>query len=166
MENATKALLIAGAILIALIFIGIGIGFANSGSGNADQFDSNMESVSATNFNAQFLPYISNSTSASKVKSLVKKVMAHNVKVSTGKNFSAENHQVHLNLYDKNGNHLTKSPLDPDPPGHNYTSAQLQDIYNKISDTKKYKIAVTTGCETYSDGYYNGYLICLSISER
>ena len=159
MENASKALLIAGAVLIAILLISVGIKTFNSTQGMADQVDTTVDTTATSTFNAQFLSYLSNSTSAANARALVSKVLAHNARVSTGSDFSAENHQIYLNLYK---GPVKESGHDTDKGGHNYTSGELQDVYNKISDTKKYKITVTPGC-SYPGGYYKGYVICLSI---
>ena len=38
MENATKALMIAGAVLIAILIIGVGMMIYNSAQGSIDQY--------------------------------------------------------------------------------------------------------------------------------
>lgn len=57
MENASKALLIAGAILIAILLIAIGMMVYNSASGVVDSAASNMSSQEKTMFNKQWTIY-------------------------------------------------------------------------------------------------------------
>lgn len=57
MENASKALLIAGAILIAILLIAIGMMVFTSASGVIDTAASNMSSQEKTMFNKQWTIY-------------------------------------------------------------------------------------------------------------
>lgn len=57
MENASKALLIAGAILIAILLIAIGMMVFNSASGVIDTSTKNMSQQEKTAFNKQFTVY-------------------------------------------------------------------------------------------------------------
>lgn len=163
MENASKALLIAGAVLIAILLISVGIRIINSTSGMTEHVDTTSQSVAAATFNSQFLSYLSNSTSGTKAKALVSKIIAHNATVSSASTFSLNSHQIYVNLKDKNDKHITTSKS-----GHNWTSSELQDVYSKISDTSRYEIFVTTGCTMSgtNGGYYKGYVMCITIKEK
>lgn len=57
MENASKALIIAGAILISILLISIGIILVNSGRNITDTGAAQMTSQEIQTFNAQFTPY-------------------------------------------------------------------------------------------------------------
>ena len=57
MENASKALIIAGAILISILLISIGIILINSGRDVTETGKTAMQSQRIQAFNAQFLPY-------------------------------------------------------------------------------------------------------------
>ena len=57
MENASKALIIAGAILIAILLITIGIILISSGRSVTDTGVSTMNSQKIQAFNNQFTPY-------------------------------------------------------------------------------------------------------------
>lgn len=158
MENASKALLIAGAVLIAILLIAMGIKTINSTSDMSEHVDTVSQSTAAASFNSQFLTYLSDSTSGVKAKALVSKVLSHNATVSSSSTFSVASHQIYINLYKKDGSHTTSRQ------GHNWTSQHLQNVYSAISDSSKYKIYVTNcqepGCQ---GGYYNGYVMCISI---
>ena len=57
MENASKALIIAGAILIAILLISIGIILVNAGSDVTETGTSGMQSQQIQSFNSQFTAY-------------------------------------------------------------------------------------------------------------
>lgn len=57
MENASKALIIAGAILISILLISIGIILINSGRDVTETGTSRMQSQKIQTFNAQFTSY-------------------------------------------------------------------------------------------------------------
>ena len=77
MENATKALLIAGSVLIVILLIAFGMRIFNSTSGTADQVEGTMQTTEMAMFNNKFLSY-SGSQSGSNVKALANVVIAHN----------------------------------------------------------------------------------------
>lgn len=145
MENLSKALLIAGSILVAILIISLGIHIFNSTSGLPDQVDSDSELVSASSFNSQFSTYFSNSTSGTQAKALVYKVMSNN---------STSDHKIHLNLYSASGSLIYM---------HQKETSVLQKIYDRISNSSKYKIRISDGCRSYSNGYDNGYIACIAI---
>lgn len=73
MENATKALLIAASILIAIVLIAVGIRVLSSTSGVSDSVDYVSDAMGVSIFNSQFEAYVG-SQSASQVKALITKV--------------------------------------------------------------------------------------------
>ena len=82
MENATKALLIAGAVLVSILIIGIGMmiyqsvtGTVQSGLGKMDQQEIDM-------FNADFQQYAGTNVTGSNVKKLVTLVKTSNNKIT------------------------------------------------------------------------------------
>ena len=77
MENASKALLIAGAVLIVILLIAVGMKIFNSSSSTADQVDTNMQTVEITTFNNKFLQY-EGKQSGTQVKALINVVIEHN----------------------------------------------------------------------------------------
>lgn len=77
MENASKALIIAAAILIAIILIGIGVFVVNQGVGRAQKY-ANMDSQDVLAFNSEFESYIGTHVRGSTVKSLVSTINNHN----------------------------------------------------------------------------------------
>lgn len=78
MENASKALIIAGAILISILLISVGIMVMNSTSGVTDEMTSQMDSTQRQSFNAQFTNYQGSGKSVSQVRSLYNLVISSN----------------------------------------------------------------------------------------
>ena len=80
MENATKALIIAGAVLITILLISIGIAILRSSNGTEDNTQKVSNSMSVATFNAQFTSYIGNNLTSGQVKMLVSNIIANNQK--------------------------------------------------------------------------------------
>lgn len=162
MENSTKALLIAASVLIVIVLISVGIKLLGSTKDVTNQVDSVSESMATSVFNSQFSSYFSNSTSGTQAKALITKVMSNNANASSSNRFSPEKHQVYINLKKANGNYVISGDT-----GHRWKTSQLQELFLAISDTKNYSIQATTGCtrEGAIGGYYNGYIICITIRE-
>jgi len=78
MENATKALLIAAAVLIVIVLIALGVVLLNSGSDVTGQAKSVSESTSIQAFNAQFTGYLGERQTASSVRALHTAIEASN----------------------------------------------------------------------------------------
>ena len=76
MENASKALIIAGAILLAILMIGVGVYIYRQAAGVIDTGP--MDQLVVSQFNAQFEPYLGNNVSGSNVKQLIKIINASN----------------------------------------------------------------------------------------
>lgn len=75
MENASKALIIAAAILIAILLISVGVyvvGVAQEQINNSD-----MSSIEVTTFNQKFTKY-QGSQKGSTIRTMVQEVMAYN----------------------------------------------------------------------------------------
>ena len=73
MENASKALIIAGAVLIAILVISLGVNVFNSLSGTVRQ-ETNMDKEKKAAFNAQINPFLGSNISSSQVNELIQKV--------------------------------------------------------------------------------------------
>ena len=76
MENASKALIIAGAILLAILIISLGILIYNQAAGIAN--GNAMSEVEITQFNTQFTQY-EGKQSGTTVRSLLQKVISNNL---------------------------------------------------------------------------------------
>ena len=77
MENASKALIIAGAILLAILIISLGILIYNQASSVVN--DNAMSTVEIQQFNQQFTQYEGDSVRGSTVRALYQAVLANNV---------------------------------------------------------------------------------------
>ena len=77
MENASKALIIAGAILLAILIISLGILIYNQASSVVN--NNAMSQVELQNFNQQFTQYEGDAVRGSTVRALYQAVLANNV---------------------------------------------------------------------------------------
>lgn len=80
MENATKALIIAGAVLISILLISVGIMVFNAANDPIAQAQKSSESQAIQMFNEQFSPYLGKGVTAQQAKSLISAVNASNGK--------------------------------------------------------------------------------------
>ena len=76
MENASKALIIAGAILLAILIIGLGVFIYNQASNTVS--DTGMDQVAIRQFNGQFEPYINKTVDSTAAKALIDTVNQSN----------------------------------------------------------------------------------------
>ena len=83
MENASKALIIAGAILLAILLISLGIMIFNQAQDTVN--NSGMSQAEITAFNNKFLKYEGKGKTASEVKALVNEAMVSNADDNNGK---------------------------------------------------------------------------------
>ena len=77
MENATKALMIAGAVLIAIMIIGVGMMIFNSGSKTINDSIGKLNQVEIQSFNSELEGY-EDKQKGTVVKELISKIMALN----------------------------------------------------------------------------------------
>lgn len=77
MENATKALLIAAAILVAILIISLALVVYNMASETVNGI--NLSQAEITQFNDQFQKYEGTSVSGSQVNAMLKTVFNHNL---------------------------------------------------------------------------------------
>lgn len=74
MDNASKALVMVGAILIAVMLISLGVFLFTYARDQAEGQTQVMDSLSASAFNEQFLSYCGTKVKGSTVKSLIGKI--------------------------------------------------------------------------------------------
>ena len=79
MENATKALLIAAAVLIAIILISLGVYVVTLAQNQMKGAETGLNEVEIQSFNATYKSYEGTSVSGTKVKALVESVYNHNL---------------------------------------------------------------------------------------
>ena len=78
MENATKALLIAGSILIAILLIAMCMKVLNSNKDTIEQVEGTMQTTEVATFNSKFTVYVGTQKSKAQVMSLLNVVIANN----------------------------------------------------------------------------------------
>lgn len=76
MENASKALIIAGAILLAIVIISLGLIVVNNVRNVTD--NTNLSEQEIQSFNAKFTSYEGDSVAGSRVNSLIQQVISTN----------------------------------------------------------------------------------------
>lgn len=78
MENASKALLIAGSVLIAILLIAFGMRIFKQTEGTTDSLGESMQATEIATFNSKFTSYAGPNKSAAQVKALANIVIASN----------------------------------------------------------------------------------------
>lgn len=81
MENASKALIIAGAILVSILIIGLGMMIFNNAKDATDT--SSLTTQQITTYNSTFDAYVGEKVGGSNVKALYEAVKNHNLANST-----------------------------------------------------------------------------------
>ena len=77
MENASKALIIAGAILLAILIISLGIIVYRQAAGVIDS--NSMDEVAVTTFNSKFTQYEGQNVRGANVNALISSVIQNNL---------------------------------------------------------------------------------------
>lgn len=78
MDNASKALVMAGAILIAVMLISLGVVLFNTAGDIAQDTSKQLDSLAIETFNSGFVQMTGPSVKGSSVKTLINKVNSHN----------------------------------------------------------------------------------------
>ena len=77
MENASKALIIAGAILVSILIIGLGMTLYNNAAGTLER--ANIDETAVRQYNAGFTEYEGQkNVKGANIKALIRDVMTHN----------------------------------------------------------------------------------------
>ena len=116
MENASKALIIAGSVLIAILVISLGLLIFKSTSGTTDQTQELGKTLEVQQFNSQFLKYCGTSVKGSQVRTLCEVIISHNANSSTKVGINSE---------------------------ENTTATAISQYRNGISTNKSYKVDPT-----------------------
>lgn len=151
MENASKALIIAGAILISILIVGLGVIIYNNVSGIASSSNLDEQAISA--HNQPFESYFGDHISGTNVKALLSKVNANN------RTAEANDEKIGNLIYVSiDGTPTTTGTVDASKikTGRTYTV--------KLSDGGKY-----SDTESYGDTFWaNGYIksITITVNEK
>jgi len=76
MENASKALIIAGAILLSILLISLGLVVYNTASSTINNV--NLSEQEIQTFNSKFMTYVGNNQTAAQVNALLQQAIATN----------------------------------------------------------------------------------------
>lgn len=126
MENASKALIIAGAILISIVLVSVGVIVVNSL--NPDSAVEEMTKQEVDAFNSKFNSSIGDNKLGSVAKNLISTVMTNN------SNTDASN-QVSIQLVD--------SVVSGNAVGMTADGVTLSSMRNKVNTSARYNIVVT-----------------------
>ena len=141
MENASKALIIAGAILVAILLISVGILIIKSLRKPIDQVSQVSDSQAIQTFNSKFSNYAGNYQTADEVQSLIILVMASNA--------SDPEHQVGFRFAvfdDVQGKYIPAWYRDLERP--------ITDLIDLLNPNKTYKVEPLYTYKKESTGYY------------
>ncbi len=128
MENASKALIIAGAILISILLISIGILLINSAQDTANSGTIAMSSQAIQAFNSQFTEYEGSNKSSREVSQLLDTVISSN---------ASHSNQVVIRFYKKSSVSNQYKPRHPSFNPHELTLTS--DVY--LSERGTYGVA-------------------------
>ena len=78
MENAAKALLIAGAVLIVIALISLGVYIISSQKGTIETSKDAADNLQITTYNSTFLKYVGSRKTGSEVKNLLIDIQTNN----------------------------------------------------------------------------------------
>lgn len=98
MENASKALIIAGAILLSILIISLGIMIYNNASGVVK--NSSMNQVEIQQFNQQFTQYEGTNVRGATVISMAQAVLANNMSADSDDRKVALTGDIQMNKTD------------------------------------------------------------------
>lgn len=154
MENASKALIIAGAILISIMIIGLGAAIFSKAKSNVNSQNLNSEVAQAQN--EKFSSYIGDRMTASEVKSLMSVIRTNNI---TGA--SSDDVKTVYVFFD---NKLTDSA----EVSSAVKSGKTYHVYVKNSKAVKDSDAEKEPTDENAESYYsNGYIrvICVETNK-
>lgn len=78
MENASKALIIAGAILISILLIGVGVMVMNGAQGGIEGAIGSMDAQEKQMFNTNFTQYEGEKVKGANVRALIRNIISSN----------------------------------------------------------------------------------------
>ena len=141
MENASKALLIAGAILLCILIIAIGMFIYNSAQSTITDSMTSLSTQEIDAFNNQFTSYEGAQT-GSQVKALMGRLIAN---ADTYRDESSKVPQVYIDKLSEN---------TPEEMEVTYTEFDDGDVTNYINDLGKIRNRVETKHEYYIEITY------------
>lgn len=153
MENASKALLIAGAILICILLIAIGMYIYNSAQGTIQTAASQMGQQEKEMYNAMIRKYLGNSKKGTDVKQMIEDIINQNNQYvnESGKFISIHvdtvdgyNTKTNLENVTKAANIYEASTGDNTQEKINAATDEYRILKQKISAGRNYKVTEST----------------------
>ena len=86
MDNASKALIMAGAILIAVALVGVGVYLYSSAAAQVDNAGQQLSAAEIQLKNSEFEQYVGTKVKGTEVKQLIRKVNTFNKQKNNDKN--------------------------------------------------------------------------------
>ena len=129
MDNASKALIMAGAVLISIALVGVGVYIFSSTNSMIGNANNQLDDAAAQMTNSQLGQYAGTKVRGSTVKQLIEKVRISNINNSL---------PVDVTIT------ISGSPVSADSAG------------DKITDTAYYRVSLT---DANNDGYYDAVAI-------
>ena len=141
MENASKALIIAGAILLSILLISLGIMVYNNSRKTID--DANLDSEQVQAFNTKISQYCGTRKSASDMNGLVTAITAANG--SMNRTGVTDKHYVNIALSgDSTNRYHTGTNVTVTPPSSSGSNATITGTYPTFSNGTTFDASYTT----------------------
>lgn len=131
MENATKALLIAAAVLVAIIIISLGVAIVSGARDQINKSSDALDDAEVEAFNSKFSSYEGGNVSGTRVKTLVKTAYQQNLKEED------ESRRVTVKLEGSKENNGTLISTDEKNLKDNSQSINTGSRYSVKFETKK-----------------------------
>lgn len=132
MENASKALIIAGAILLSILIISLGLMIFNQAKEVVSGSSGSMDEVEVSTFNSKFEAYEGDNISGSNVNALLNVVVSSNISnAAAGEEFKLINVTVPSDIT------VTTGTLN--------TATYLSRVNKKAQTGASYKVVMATG---------------------
>ncbi|HIT70981.1 MAG TPA: hypothetical protein IAD08_03595 [Candidatus Scatovivens faecipullorum] len=153
MENASKALLIAGAILLAILIIAIGMFIYNSAQSTINNSMQSMSTQEVQAFNNEFMSFEGRQT-GSNIKSMIGTLIAN------ANTYRDEPTKIPGVVFDKVNNSKESSVLRADVPEASQPQSyinSLNTIRNSVEPKHQYWVSITNQDNGLIDGIYVTY---------
>ena len=148
MENASKALIIAGAILLSILIIGLGVFIFNMAQDAMDDININSQEVQA--YNSPFLQY-EGIINGSNARTLCNTIIQHN-------NTAPDSSQF-ITATTSDASTMTESGATDTDTASSFNSKNINPVKNGLRAGKMYSISFGYDQNT-------GYIIAVGITEQ
>ncbi len=156
MENASKALIIAGAILLSIILISLGIMVVNNARNAISGSD--LSDTQIQTFNSKFSSYVGNNKTADQVYNLIEAVQTSNMT----ENRSGEKRYVQVNIVANASVGIDAATYGADPAAN---SAPVTKTITKLPSSSSYKVEILKGTSGTETGYLNGLIAYIRVTK-